>query len=559
MTSYELRATRELHDLLRRQCRSEIEALHADANATGSIVILADPTGLILDTVGSADFTHRAAQVALSPGAPWNEAATGTNAIGAALIERQPTEVRGAEHFFEPHSFLNCAASPIVGPVGELVGVLDLSGPAVVPQLHALGLVRLAVDEIEHRLFGDTFPGRRILRFHADQSFLGTPREGVLVFEEDRLVAANRHGLRLLRLDWCDVGARRLGELFAGHPERLGEGGMVRGQDGTRFMAAFERSAARLVPGATLGQRDGWEPHFDDATRAALGRAVRLVDANVPVMVQGETGSGKEVFAREVHRLCRRAGRPFIAVNCAALPETLIESELFGYEEGAFTGARRKGYGGLLREADGGVLFLDEIGDMPLSSQSRLLRVLQEREVTPLGGARPVSVDFALVCASHRDLLAMIEARTFRQDLYFRIAQYTVELPPLRAVADRRALVRDCWTRLAPSGPALAQPTFELLAAYEWPGNFRQFIGTLRALLALADPNEAIMPALLPSAIRQARSAAAATSIEEGLQAITRHAMMTALEASSGNVSKAARRLGVHRSTLHRHLHLAKK
>ena len=163
---------------------------------------------------------------------------------------------------------------------------------------------------------------------------------------------------------------------------------------------------------------------------------MRVLNAGVAVLLQGETGSGKEVFARALHAASQRGKGPFVAINCAALPESLIESELFGYEEGAFTGAKRKGHMGKLREADGGVLLLDEIGDMPLPMQARLLRVLQEREVTPLGGSTAYKVDFAVVCASHRDLPALVAAGEFRADLFYRLQDFVVHLPPLREHSD---------------------------------------------------------------------------------------------------------------------------
>ncbi|MFS8036865.1 sigma-54-dependent Fis family transcriptional regulator [Xanthobacter sp. AM11] len=572
----EFRARRERHEALRRRCRPELEALHASASAADSIVILTDPSGLVLDTVGSADFAHRAARVALRPGVSWSEAETGTNAIGTALVERRAIEVRGAEHYAEPHSILSCAAAPILDPFGDLVGLLDLSGPAGVPHLHALALVKLAVDQVEHRLFEGAFPGLNLVRFHADPSFLGTLREGILVFEEHRLIAANRSGLALLGLGWDGLGAHRFGDLFEGSLGRPGDERRARTARGVVTLRLERQSVPAAARGAVPRVAEAEAPpgpSFDPRAEQDLGRAVRLLEAGVPVLIQGETGTGKEVFARQMHRRGSRAGRPFAAVNCAALPEGLIESELFGYEEGAFTGARRAGFKGLFREADGGVLFLDEIGDMPLSLQSRLLRVLQEREVTPLGGGKAVKVDFALVCASHRDLKQLVEAGAFRADLYFRIAQYTVTLPALRTLADREGLVARIWADLcAQHGPAtgeeapfLSGQCLAALAGHDWPGNFRQLAGTLRVLRALAEPGEEVGLEALPEDVRAPSPPAASVAPAPAglparpgpggdLDAVTRAAIRAALDASGGNVSQAARRLGIHRSTLHRHL-----
>ncbi|WP_375409639.1 sigma-54-dependent Fis family transcriptional regulator [uncultured Methylobacterium sp.] len=551
---------------LRRICRPEVETLHAEAAANGSIVILADPEGVILDSLGSTDFAARAMQVALRPGVPWCEAATGTNAIGAALIERGPVEVRGAEHYFEGHHILSCAAMPIFGPRGAVKGVLDLSGPATRHLSHSLGLLQLAVDGIEHRAFEGAFSGCEILRLHPDPSIVGTAREGVLVFDERRLVAANRHGLRLLGLGWDSLDRLALPALFPDW-SRLGIGAKpLRDRSGRSFHARIAREPAQHLP--RRQDRTVPAPEFQllksqslearspeivlsEETRRDLDRTVRLIDAGVSVLVQGETGTGKEVFARAAHARSRRGSRPFVAVNCAALPESLIEAELFGYEAGAFTGARKAGAKGLLREAEGGLLFLDEIGDMPLTLQSRLLRVLQEREVVPVGASRPVPLDVALICATHRALPELVERQAFRADLYFRIATYTVALPPLRVLDDRLALVRTIWRSLAGSEVTLSPDCEAALSACEWPGNFRQLVGTLRALRALAEPGETVTVDALPADLKAARRTAPQPGTGH-LDAIARDAMLAALAASGGNVSQAAHRLGISRSTLYR-------
>ncbi|WP_428030690.1 sigma-54-dependent Fis family transcriptional regulator [Ancylobacter sp.] len=552
LTAHELSAITERHERLRRLCRPEVESLYADAMQTGCVVILTDSEGMILDALGNADFAARAAQVALRPGVLWGESTTGTNAVGTALVEGRPIAVHGGEHYYDPHAILSCSAAPILDPYGHTVGALDLSGPAAVDHRHALGLVRLAVEQIEHRFFDEGFSGRRILRLQADRALLGTSREGVLVFEDDRLVAANRAGLGLVGADWSALGEKRAGELLERLPGADGETHALRGQGGGALYGRFEGVGARphSLPRPRPARREEG-PLLGAAEKLALARAVRMVAADVPVLIRGETGTGKELAAREIHRASARGGGPFVAVNCAAIPETLIESELFGYEDGAFTGARRQGRRGLLREADGGVLFLDEIGDMPLALQSRLLRVLQEREVAPLGGGRPVKVDFALLCATHRDLRLLVETGSFRQDLYFRIAHYTVELPPLRQLGDRAEIVRALWGRLVEDERlTLSEGCEARLAAYEWPGNFRQLAGTLRVLAALAEPFRPVGEDMLPPDILAAPPAPAADTLD----ALTTEAMRRTLEACGGNVSQAARQLGVNRSTLYRRL-----
>ena len=562
-------ALHEMHDRyesLLRVCRPELEALHADASATGAIAILTGPDGLVLDAVGHAAFLDKAARVSLRPGVPWREDATGTNAIGTALVEKRPVEVRGGEHYFEPHRILSCSAAPIIDPFGKLAGVLDLSGEASVHHVHALGMVRLAVDQIEHRLFEEICAGRDVVRVHRDAALLGTACEGLLVFEGHKLVAANRHALEILGLDWSELGRRRYDEIFTGAMPTPGRVSRLRDHVGTSLHARRDGGARQIavspIPAARrVRPARTPRPFFDATAEAELERAVRLLDADIPILLHGETGTGKEVFARELHRRSARASAAFVAINCAALPESLIEAELFGYVHGAFTGARREGAPGLLREAHGGVLFLDEIGDMPLALQSRLLRVLQEREVTPLGGGRAVPVDFALIAASHHDLNAALEAGTFRTDLYYRIAQNTLKIPPLRERADRAALIVSLWHSLgaAAAGMRLDEAALARLASHPWPGNFRELVGVLRTLIALGDPHASIGIDALPESVRgsEPRIAATATPVTEGvapLDSLQHDAMRHALATCGGNTSEAARRLGVSRSTLYRHL-----
>ncbi|MCD9004883.1 sigma-54-dependent Fis family transcriptional regulator [Luteimonas sp. XNQY3] len=561
-----LREMRQRHEILWRLARAEIELLSSDADANGSMVILTDADGWILDAGGDTGFLDKAGRVALMPGACWHESRVGTNAIGTAIHEQRHVEVHGGEHYLPPHRILSCSAAPIFDPHGHLVGVLDISGESSMPQRHAMGLVRLAIANIEHRYFDEGIADAELLRVHRDPALLGSSREGLLAFRNGRLVAANQVGLGLFGLARGELGRASFDALFDEPLSRLRSDGAFHDRHGRAFYgrvdsAGRQRRATMRTPitvsPATRHARDD-APIFDAALDAGLQRSVRVLDAGIPVLVQGETGCGKEVFARELHRRCARAGKPFVAVNCAALPEGLIEAELFGYEDGAFTGARKAGNPGLLRQADGGVLFLDEIGDMPLALQPRLLRVLQDRELSPLGGGKPVKLDFALVCATHRALDAAIDDGRFRADLYYRLAHHVVELPPLRAHADRVGLVDELWQRLG-EGRRLTDDTRAALADYDWPGNLRQLVACLRTVVALSEPGATVTTDGLPAYLRrvpagEAPTAARNVSPSTDLQALNRQAMRAAIEACNGNVVHAARRLGISRSTLYRQL-----
>ena len=212
------------------------------------------------------------------------------------------------------------------------------------------------------------------------------------------------------------------------------------------------------------------------------------------LLLQGESGVGKELFARAMHDSGPRRAQSFVAVNCTALPENLIEAARFGYQGGAFTGARREGAPGRIREAHGGTLFLDEIGDMPLSLQARLMRVLQDREVVPLGGGKPVALDFALVCATHRHLPAEMQAGRFREDLYYRLNGLTLQLPALRERSDLdHLLARELQGLVPDRAVSIAPDLLQVLRRYRWPGNMRQLDNALRTACALLDIGEAVI------------------------------------------------------------------
>ncbi|MGJ7609830.1 MULTISPECIES: sigma-54-dependent Fis family transcriptional regulator [unclassified Variovorax] len=564
-----LRERREQAMRLLNCAQPELDGLAEHAIGNGCVVVLSDASGLILEEVGSPDFLPKAQRIALQPGVEWSEDHRGTNAIGTALAEREALMVLGGEHYLSQNGGLGCAAAPIFTGRGEVAGALDISGETLRVNPHALGLVRMAAQQVEHRMLLAEARGH-VLRFHARPALIGTAREGLMVIEGGRIVAANRVALELFGRSWeglLDLDA----EVFLGEnwPRMEHRRSLLTLPGGRQIATVMERSQKPGSSNPTARRTTlapGPAPAADDV-QPLLDKAVRVLNEGVPVLVNGETGSGKEVFSRRLHAASRRSAGPFVAVDCASLPETLIESELFGYDEGAFTGARRKGMAGRIREAHGGVLFLDEIAEIPLALQTRLLRVLEERVVTPLGGGQGVAVDFDLVCATHGHLPALVAAGRFRADLMYRVAGFTVALPALSQRSDRHALIVRMFME---SGGAAKQLRLEsdalaVLAAYRWPGNVRELRSTLRAVAALADAGDSVTAAALPAHLQGmhapvdtpcASSASAFTPppLSEPLVAVTRHAIDQALKACEHDVAKAARRLGVHRSTVYRHL-----
>ena len=559
-----LRIARERSAALARLCRPELESLAGDARSTDSIVILTDAEGLVLDSAGSDAFVPQAARVALRPGVSWQESCAGTNAIGTALAERRAVAVRGAEHFFEPHRGISCFCVPILDTRGTTLGALDLSGHASIAHTHALGMVQLAVDQIEHRAFDQLPAGLEVLRLQSDAALLGTAREGVLVFADRKLAGANRHGLALLGRDWTAIGGTDFAQLFDCDAADLEGLARITLRDGRNLHLRGEsrRSSPRRAFGPTSRSsavvpcEAATAPWTDVRLERALDSATAMLDADLGTLLEGETGVGKEVFARQMHARSRWSAGPFVAINCAALPASLIESELFGYESGAFTGARREGTRGLLRRANDGVLLLDEIGDMPLELQSRLLRVLQEREVAALGGGTPERLRFGLISSTHRPLRALVERGEFRADLYYRLAHHAVQLPPLRSRGNLREIAATLWNRLP--GPACAPLPEEMLAALaraSWPGNFRELTNVLRVLRVHARRDEALSLGMLPHDLESTAArvdAETAAPPEARLGDVAERCMRSALRECDGNYSQAARRLGISRSTLYR-------
>lgn len=568
------------HDLLS-YSRPVMEFLFEQVRHSQGMVILADPHGMLMHTLGDAGILDKAERVALSCGASWHEQHRGTNAIGTALAEVRGVEIHGAEHFLERNDFLTCTAVPIMSANGELAGILDISGDQRSRHSHTLGLVSMAASMIENGLVISTCRRHIRLHLHAQLEGIGSVAEGIIALSDDGwIVGANRAGLALLRLAPMDLGATplartmdvRLEELLSRHKRRPGQPTQVHLLDGSMLFVQVHRDQVALPAASAFSVNNCSAIHNDALTRLDTGdlrwrsasdKARRIVDKPIPLLIQGESGVGKELFARAVHDSGPRSKGPFVAINCAALPENLIEAELFGYAPGAFTGARREGGLGRLREAHVGTLFLDEIGDMPLTMQTRLLRVLQERQVTPLGGGRPVDVDFALICATHCKLREMADQGLFRSDLYYRINGLTVQLPALRERTDFQALTERLLTHIDPERHLhLAPDLLARLSRYPWPGNLRQYAGMLRTASAMLDPHEdCIGWQHLPddmveafAVLMQPVTPEVAGDSSQNLEALSRVAIRQALESSCGNISQAARRLGISRQTLYRKL-----
>ena len=596
-----LKTEQERNRYLLTQGRPIMEHVYEQIRESGSMVILADANGLLLETVGDPDFVDRADRVALTAGATWDETQRGTNAIGTSLSEEAPVAVLGAEHFLEHNGFLACCASPIFGPDGRLIGVLDISGDYRSYQRHTLGLGRLSSALVEKRLF-ESLHSRDVLAcFHHRPDFIGSPNEGMAAVTPDgQVLAINRNGTEILGIRQVDAVRRDFSMVFESglstiidrmrhNPQdscELNVNGKViylqlRGQLPPLTIAGRVYDEQPIPPTSRPHRRSESSTQGltldtlntgDARLQAAIDRARRMLGRDIPIMIQGESGAGKEIFAKAFHNSGPRRDSAFVALNCASIPETLIESELFGYQGGAFTGARKEGAPGKIQQAHGGTLFLDEIGDMPLNLQARLLRVLQERCVTPLGSTRVIQVDISLVCATHRRLREEVANGTFREDLYYRLNGMSVTLPALRERSDIRIMAQ----KLAASETTdrlpvkFSESALQAMEHYHWPGNIRQMFNVIRVALALLDDDETLIteshlpeelfepafappPGSAPPAF-DPWAAAPLDATSNSLDEISRQAALRAVEAAGGNISSAARQLGISRNTLYRKL-----
>jgi transcriptional regulator of acetoin/glycerol metabolism len=554
-----LNAAREQHELLRRLALGEMGNLYHQIAGTNFMIAFAAPDGMLLDAITDPTFAATARATNIRPGTLWSERACGTNALGTVASTGQAIMVHGPEHFFRRYGQLTCMAAPVIGPDGNLAGVLDASSDCRSRQQHTRALVAMAATQIENGLFRECHRRAVLVAFHSRAEYLHTLSAGLLALDPDgRILAANARACFLLQglparagAHFDDVFRSGFGRLV--HASREGETQRLEDCVGSAYAARLE-NLRRAQPVAVQAVPDGVGQASFVAEDLQVAEAVRLVEAatarRLPILIRGETGTGKEQLARHAHEASGRAGA-FVPVNCAALPDSLVEAELFGHAEGAFTGARRGGAPGLVIAADGGTLFLDEIGDMKPSLQSVLLRLLDDWTVRPVGGGKPRRVNVQLVAATHVDLTSAMQAGRFRADLFYRLAGIEVTLPPLRTRTDIVMLAKQLLAGIAP-GWQIAPDAAAALGHLSWPGNLRQLRHWL-ARSTLARPSGVIGRDAVPAASAAVQDAAG-NAMPETLRATLRARVRTTFAETSGNVSATARRLGISRNAVYRAL-----
>jgi transcriptional regulator of acetoin/glycerol metabolism len=581
--------------------RAEMESLYEQIAGSGFAVILSDTQGVVLTTITDPALQREFRQAGLSLGALWDERHEGTNGIGTCLAEGYPVTVHREEHFRGYNLSLSCSGAPILDPNGAIIAVLDAStansSDSRLIQRHTMALVNMSAHLISRWNFLNEFSQSWILRFHSRPEFVGLLHEALVAMDDSgKILAVNESALlqlgcparkalvgepieKMFQFDFATLERRAQFEPSTIWPVRdLAHGrrffaiarAPLRPAARTLELAALHPAPAATPEGPTL-ERGQHHVGEDAQMRKNLTFGRQLFAKQVPILLQGATGTGKEAFAKALHHSGLWSDKAFVTVNCAAIPESLIESELFGYTRGAFTGAVKEGRVGKILQSNGGTLFLDEIGDMPLMLQTRLLRVIEEREVVPLGSDQAIPVSLHVISATHRDIRQMIQEGEFREDLYYRLNGITLHLPPLRDRSDKADLIRTLLQEenLDQESIEIAEDAFRKLLDYSWPGNIRQLRNALRTASALCRDG-IIRLSNLPQEIFHTEMHMAAPAAVPGIADIAPSsvnlpsaalrdaecaALLRELERMHWNISRTAQALGISRNTLYRKIH----
>ncbi|TCK06993.1 sigma-54-dependent Fis family transcriptional regulator [Marinobacterium mangrovicola] len=564
-----------------------LERLYRSLGGAGWSVLFTDRNCHALRVYPSKNVSEPGIAKAFRQGAVLSEELIGTSAMSCAMASQRFVRVFGQEHYKSFHSSFNCAASPVFDPQGFVCASVDITNEAPNRDNGAFFLLEACARNIQNELIrtlpeaivvelqvaGNQFGGDSlVLAFGYDQSVTGGNQVSQNFFGLD---------LRSSRVSFDDLFDEAFAVLFdrgllRDEPFQLTLRGGIRlfgrvinadEKESTRSYAAraslFDRSESVDIEGDSVPNRSSRFYFGDQRVEAALKSSLNAV-ARLPVLLLGESGVGKDVMARMIHDASYAGNGAFVSLNCASIPESLIESELFGYDSGAFTGASKTGQMGKIQQADGGTLFLDEIGDMPPALQTRLLRVLETREVIRLGASKPVKVNFQLICATNRDLSAAINSGLFRQDLFYRINGYELQIPALRERADIVGVAQSILDEVAAPGRAFAASARSLIDAYAWPGNVRE----LRNAIIFADTQtptgQAIEAKDFPPALQQQITPSVQdftityeSTVVNGdgqLKNACDDLILKAIDECGGNMTQAAKQLGIGRATLYRKL-----
>ncbi|MEI6874194.1 MAG: sigma-54-dependent Fis family transcriptional regulator [Spirochaetota bacterium] len=568
-----------------------ISRLYDFVRGSGFFAILTDEEGCILSVIGDEDILSEAFALRMVPGAFMDEASVGTNAMGTTLVEGRPLQVSGDEHFIASYHRWTCSAAPVRNAEGRVIGTLDLTGSVGKAHPHTLGMVVAAACAIETALVlasRDEALGRNerftaALLLPVDAGLVSAAPDGAILSADDRALAMfgwNRaemaaRGTRGILHNWDEIRSACIaGRDFRGTEvpveARANRLSLDLSASPVRGPAGVTESLVLVFRDVRRGRRHALDIlhrraiyTFDKilgrsrAILEAIEFARKIADSRSTVLITGESGTGKEIFAQAIQNASPRRDGPFVVLNCAAIPPTLIESELFGYADGAFTGARKGGQAGKFEIADGGSIFLDEIGDMPLEMQTRLLRVIEEGTVTRVGDSRELPVDVRIIAATNNDLASLVAAGRFRKDLFYRLNVLPIHLPALRERREDIPLLIDHYMerisrKLNKKPVPIGEAELAELAGREWPGNIRE----LENFVELVISSERLPDFVAPASWRPERPLPELPQRTGSLRDAERERISAVLAECGGNISRAAKRLTIGRNTLYRKMKL---
>lgn len=482
----------------------------------------------------------------LSPGRFVDPAIFGAIAPNCSVMSKQPMIMTGHQHYLDEFSTFSCASVPIFNGVGEVLGALDITSPKGLLASNWLRHLLYQSYILENKIIISTLqPKHRLLHFQHSTDLLDNAYCGLIVLDElDKIVKANQMALKLLNCSIESLIHKNIFDFLICEQFSLDQSKdyfLIQSTDYAFFYAYLRTLKTQSSKNIQK-----------DTTNQFTTRALKALAANIPVLITGETGTGKDHFAQQLHQDLN-PNLPFISINCGAIPEHLLESELFGYEGGAFTGAKKQGEKGLIELADQGILFLDEIGDLPLHLQVKLLRVLQDQRFYRVGGRRPIKSSFKLLCATHQDLKYKIEQQLFRSDLYYRIRGYEVHLEPLRFRHDRKNIF---YSILKEYGvlqwSSFVEQQFE---EYTWPGNIRELMHVVK-LSVIFNENEVLKKLSLPVPEMKQITLCEQRGLpnNHSLNVLTKQLITQVLFEEKGNIAKTAKRLNISRTTVYKYL-----
>lgn len=570
-----------------------MDNLHSFDEGSGFLTLLCDSEGYVLRIFGEPQAVAAARGNLLVEGAARNESHIGTNAIGTCLYLKKPLSIHANEHFYKPHSMWSCMSSPIFNSGQRLIGVLCLSAYWDRVTYHTPGLVIATTEAISKQI--------ALLESLSRITAMNDKLDQVVELMSYGVIFANSNGiitqinsLAILQLNLKNadkdsiIGTNvyeyipqeqlNISKIFEQeHAEEFSLNTFLGPLHCSVFPLASERKKALPEIVITIRQAEhvhkmvnrivGSSAHF--TLENIIGRskqileAKRLAQISAPylsnVLLTGESGTGKEIFAQAIHNASPRANAPFVALNCGAIPRSLIESELFGYEGGTFTGSKKEGQAGKFELANGGTIFLDEIGDMPFDVQVNLLRVLQSREIVRIGGKKSIKIDVRVISATNKDLDEGIKNKSFRQDLYYRLNVFSVRIPPLREREGDVRILCDYMLMKYASGfgksmLGLSEEAYKLLKQYDWPGNVRELENVIERAVLVAQDNY-VKPEDLPPIFSEKSIPKSTSKIKPAVKSASmaeEELISNTLDRNNGNIRKVSADLGLSRGTLYR-------